>query len=86
MAIKPLSNFDILKIVKKLKINNNNFRGVFMKDELPSNVHKVECGIINLEDSDEEGSHWKLIIKTININIILTLMGMLNHQKNSLDI
>lgn len=31
--IKPLSNFDILKLVKDLKIKH--FRGVFMKDELP---------------------------------------------------
>jgi hypothetical protein len=29
-----------------------------MKDELPQKVNKVECGIINLENSSEEGSHW----------------------------
>jgi hypothetical protein len=29
-----------------------------MKDELLDKVNKVECGIINLENSDEDGSHW----------------------------
>jgi hypothetical protein len=29
-----------------------------MKDELPQKIKKIECGIINLEDSDEIGSHW----------------------------
>ena len=36
--IKPLSNFDIIDICKQRKINN--FKGVFMRDELkgtPSN-------------------------------------------------
>jgi hypothetical protein len=29
-----------------------------MKNELPKKNNKIECGIINLEDSSEEGSHW----------------------------
>jgi hypothetical protein len=31
VEIQPLTNFDILKLTKKIK----NFGGVFMKDELP---------------------------------------------------
>ena len=48
-------------MVKKLKIKK--FRGMFMKDELPKKVHKVQCGIINLEDSSKEGSHWTTYFK-----------------------
>jgi hypothetical protein len=29
-----------------------------MKDELLQKINKVDCGIINLENSNEEGSHW----------------------------
>ena len=29
-----------------------------MKDELPLKTEKVECGIINLQNSSEVGSHW----------------------------
>jgi hypothetical protein len=32
--------------------SNKKFRGVFMKDELPQKINKIECGIINLENSD----------------------------------
>ena len=34
-----------------------------MKDELPQKINKVECDIINLEDSDEDGSHWTAYYK-----------------------
>ena len=59
--ITLLSNFDIIKLAKDLKIKH--FRGVFMKDELPPKANKVECGIINLENSDKEGSHWAAYYK-----------------------
>lgn len=29
-----------------------------MKDELPSKPIKYECGIINLNNSNQSGSHW----------------------------
>ena len=44
-----------------------------MKDELPKNVHKVECDIINLEDSSKEGSHWTAYYKNNDKNTILIL-------------
>jgi hypothetical protein len=62
--ILPLTNFDILKMVKKnlkLKI----LEVFFMKDELPQKVNKTECGI-NSEESDEEGSHWTAYYKNSN--------------------
>lgn len=40
-----------------------NFRGVFMRDELPLKPYKNECGIINLNLSTEPGSHWCSYIK-----------------------
>jgi hypothetical protein len=37
-----------------------------MKDALPKKVKKVECGIINLNNSDEGGSHWTAYYKRNN--------------------
>ena len=59
-----LSNLDIERLVKDLKIKY--FRGVFMKDELPKKVKETECGIINLENSYQEGSHWTAYHKNKN--------------------
>ena len=51
-----LSNIDILKYVKLLKIKN--FKGCYMRNEL-SKLHakNVECGLLNLNLSSEPGSH-----------------------------
>ena len=56
ISLDTLSNFDIERIVNELKIPN--FRGVYMKDELPKKIKVNECGIVNLQNSDENGSHW----------------------------
>ena len=59
---KPLSNYELLQAVKDLKISN--FRGVFLRDELPKKPRMNECGIINLADSkDLEGTHWTCYFK-----------------------
>ena len=47
---------DILKYVSILSIPN--FRGVFMRDELPNKPNDVECGILNLATHKQLGSHW----------------------------
>jgi hypothetical protein len=44
--LQPLTNYDIINLANELKISN--FRGVFMRDTLPS---KIECGILNLDIS-----------------------------------
>ena len=54
-VIKPLSNFDLMDWVKKLKIKH--FRGVYSRDGLPRKIKK-ECGIINLDDIQGDGTHW----------------------------
>ena len=51
-----LSNFDILKIAKYLKIPN--FKGVFTRDQLPEKIGNKESGIVNFNTSKEPGSHW----------------------------
>jgi hypothetical protein len=48
--LTALTNHDIVRIVKELKIKD--FRGVFMRDTLPSKVNTIECGILNLDVSN----------------------------------
>ena len=54
--IQPLSNFDIIRICKKLKISN--FKGCFMRDELRDFRGKEECFILNTDASSSPGTHW----------------------------
>ena len=58
---KPLSNFELLDYSKQLNIPD--FRGVFMKDELPSSPHENESGIVNFNTSSQPGSHWVAYFK-----------------------
>lgn len=58
---KPLTNIDLLKYVKLLQIPY--FRGIFMRNELPKKINNIEYGIINLDDSKGEGSHWTAYVK-----------------------
>ena len=51
-----LSDFDIQKIAKHLEIPN--FKGVFTRDQLPKKIGNKEAGIVNLNTSNEPGSHW----------------------------
>ena len=53
---KPLSNFDLIARVKKLGIKH--FRGIKSKDNLPKQIKKNECGIINLDTHIGPGTHW----------------------------
>jgi len=57
-----------------------------MKDELPQKVNEVECGIINVENSNQSGSHWLAYYKVSDKNIILILTETLLLQKNLLHI
>ena len=53
---EPLSNFQLIEAAKKLNIRN--FRGVFVRDQLPKRPNAVECGILNTGDSTTNGFHW----------------------------
>ena len=54
-VIKPLSNFDLMDWVKRLGIKH--LRGINSPDGLPNRIRK-ECGIINLDDTQGERTHW----------------------------
>lgn len=71
---KALTNFDILELVKILKIPN--FRGVFMKDQLPFTPKNKECGILNLNNSHQNGSHWVCWYKNKNNKIYFDSYGV----------
>ena len=51
-----MSNFDLIDAAKSLSLKN--FRGVFMRDQLPKTPNDVETGIINLDNSTGSGTHW----------------------------
>ena len=54
--IKPLSNFQIIELCNDLKIKH--FKGVFMRDELNFKSDYNECLILNIDHSDNDGTHW----------------------------
>lgn len=39
------------------------FRGVFMRNQLPKKIRKFECGIVNLDNYENEGTHWTTYVK-----------------------
>ena len=53
---KPLSNFDLEKWVDDLEIKY--FRSIYSRDRLPDQIKKKECGIINLDSIEGQGTHW----------------------------
>lgn len=59
---RALSNIDILKHSSDIP----HFRGVYMRDNLPKSPKKVECGIINLDSSKNNGTHWVAYVKDNN--------------------
>jgi hypothetical protein len=63
---KPLSNFDLIRLARKLGVNN--FRGVFSRDALPQKPNPVECGVINLSGT-APGTHWVCYIASKPLDI-----------------
>ena len=53
---KPLSNLEIIDAPKKL--SQDGFRGVFLRDNLPPKTKLNECGVLNLDSSSVDGTHW----------------------------
>ena len=58
---KPLSNLEIIDAAKKLSLDV--FRGVFLRDTLPTKTKLNECGILNLNSSSGDGTHWVMWFK-----------------------
>ena len=58
---KPLSNLEIIDVAKKLLLYG--FGGIFLRDTLPKKVKLNECGILNLDSSSGDGTHWVMWFK-----------------------
>lgn len=55
-----MTNVELAKLAHHIP----NFRGVFMRDNLPSKIHRIhECGIVNLDNNRGLGTHWVAYIK-----------------------
>ena len=70
----PLSNIQLIDAAKKLNIPN--FRGVFLRDELPKKPRRNECGILNLDDSNGRGTHWCAFLKNGKDKIYFDSYGL----------
>lgn len=53
---QALSNTDLVNYVLELKVPN--FRGVFMRDNLPFKIYQIENGIVNLDSFRGKGTYW----------------------------
>ena len=72
---RGLTNVDLVHYIEKLKVPH--FRGVYMRDELPSHVETLECGIMNFNRSDQLGSHWVCYVKNHNTRIYFDSFGQI---------
>ena len=70
----PLSNHQLIDAAKKVKLKS--FRGVLCRDELPKKPRVNECGILNLDDSDSNGSHWVAWFKKGHAKIYFDSYGL----------
>ena len=61
LSNKPLSTLEIIDAVKKLSLYG--LRGVFLRDTLPKKAKLNECGILNLDSSSGDGTHWVMWFK-----------------------
>lgn len=59
MSKKPTTDLQLARAARGVE----NFRGVFMIDELPREPWVNESAIVNLNTSKEPGSHWTSYIK-----------------------
>ena len=72
---RGLTNFDLISCIEKLKVPY--FPGVFMRDELPSRKHIIQCGIMNLNKSDQIGSHWVCFVRNKKDRIYFDSFGQI---------
>lgn len=57
-----LTNIDILEHSSDIP----HFRGVYMRDSLPKCPKRLECAIVNLDSSENQGTHWVAYVKDNN--------------------
>jgi hypothetical protein len=63
---KPLSNFQIHRVLKKDLYAQNIFKAVLPRDKLPSNVEYPSAYVFNTHTSEQEGEHWLAIYYDTN--------------------
>ena len=77
---RALTNLDFLKYAKILEIPN--FRGVFVRNALPSSgPHYRETAIVNLDDDSGPGTHWVAYRKRGNDVVYFDSFGDLQPPK-----
>ena len=59
--INHFHTFEIIDAGKRLFVNG--FRGVFLRETLPKKLKLNECGILNLDSSSRDGTHWVMWFK-----------------------
>lgn len=72
---RALTNIELEKFVGRLRIPN--FRGVYMRNNLPKHINVNETGIINLDDKNGPGTHWTAYLKRGPKIIYFDSMGKL---------
>ena len=72
---KGLTNVELEVYARKLRIKN--FRGVYMRDNLPKTPYPQECGIMNLNTSHQPGSHWVCYYKDNGKRIYFDSFGQI---------
>ena len=72
--IKPLTDLEIVASANKLHIPT--FQRVFVRDNLPSKPDKNECGVLNLDDSLGNGTHWTTWYQKNNKNFYFDSCGI----------
>ena len=69
---KLLSNLEIIDAAINLSLDG--FRGVFLRDTLHKKAKLNECGILNLNSSSGDGTHWVVWLKKVRISSISIVM------------
>ena len=68
---KRLTDIELSSYAHELLIPH--FRDIFMRDTLPRYPYIAECGIVNLNTSDQAGSHWVFSYRNKNDRIYFDL-------------
>ena len=71
---KPLARLKIIDAAKGISVNG--FRGVFLRDTLPTKTKLNECVILNLYSSSGDGTHWVMWFKKCKEKFYFTSYGM----------
>ena len=69
---KPLLNLKIIYAAKRLSVKG--FRGIFLRDTLLKKPKLNKRGILNLDSSSGDGTHWVVLFKKVRISSISIVM------------